>query len=117
LLHSIFIVLAVRAGSHWAISEEEATQLSKAVGNVARHYPVASTQKAADWSQLVLVLAVLAVPRAVESWNMKPALGPPPGLAAVPVAPRPNPVAPPDLPRTPAQLDPVAMDGASLTVQ
>lgn len=123
-MHSIFLVLAIRAGSHWELSEAEATQLSKACAAVARHYPVARTQKAADWAQLVLIIAVLGVPRAVESWQMNPA-NTAPGAPRPPVQPpaatqgltNPGPIAPaaPLLPQTPSMLDPGSMAGSHLT--
>jgi hypothetical protein len=76
LLHSLFLVLSLRAGDHWSLDEEEATQLSKAIANVARHYPVAKTQRAADWAQLMLVVGVLGVPRTVESLRLQKARAP-----------------------------------------
>ena len=112
-------MLSFRAGTHWQLSEEEATQLSQAVAAVARHYPVAKTQKAADWSQLLLIVLVLGVPRAVESYqqanNGQPRV-PPPGPAAQPAAAPRTPAAPAPLPQTPGELDPGAML-AAMTVQ
>jgi hypothetical protein len=123
LLHSIFLVLAFKAGTHWELSPEEATQLSKAVANVARHYPVAKTQKAADWSQLLLVILVLGVPRAVQSYNVAstaaPRGGPPRAMApqAVGAAGGSGGITPPPAGpiQTPGQLDPGAMEVSHLT--
>lgn len=131
LLHSIFLVLAIRAGNHWELSEDEATQLSKAVANVCRHYPVARTQKAADWSQLILVCAVLGGPRVVQSMNLSPSpspaaspglghnggppLAPSPGTAARPAAATPTTPPAPFTPQTPSQLDPASMAGSHMT--
>jgi hypothetical protein len=125
-------VLAVKAGNHWELSEDEATQVARAIANVARHYAVARTQKAADWFQLIVIVAVLAFPRAVQSYQTSaatPARPLPQGQnpaqptrpAVVPTAP---PVAPPfggatrqdGRPQTPAELDPGSMIVSHLTV-
>lgn len=113
-------MLAVKAGAHWELSEDEATQLSKAVANVARHYPVAASQKAADWSQLLLVVAVLGVPRAVQSRAVaarpdapRPAQTATPAAAAPPAPVLGGPVPAGIL--TPSQMDPGAMAGSHLT--
>jgi len=41
------------------IDESEAAKLSKGIANVARHYDVTATQKTIDWSNLVMVLAMI----------------------------------------------------------
>jgi len=113
------LVLSFKAGNHWEISPSEATQLSTAVANVARHYPVASSQKAADWAQLAVVAATIGGPRAVQSWTERQPLAPTAGRApAAPAASRaPNGfnggVQP--APQTPSQLDPASMAGSHAT--
>ena len=62
MLHSCFLVMSIRAGAHWEISPQEAKKLSDAVARVARHYPVVSSQKGADWAQLMLVVGTIGVP-------------------------------------------------------
>jgi hypothetical protein len=98
-----------------------------------RHYPVARTQKAADWSQLLLIVLVLGIPRAVQSYQTQAATParqspqgqtpPQPARPAV-VPPTAPPVAPPfggatrqdGRPQTPAELDPGSMIVSHLTV-
>jgi hypothetical protein len=137
VLHSIFLVLAVKAGNHWELSEDEATQVARAIANVARHYAVARTQKAADWFQLIVIVAVLAFPRAVQSYQTQVATParqspqgqtpPQPARPAV-MTPSAPPVTPPfggatrqdgqgrTVAQTPAELDPGSMIVSHLTV-
>lgn len=94
---------------------------------MVRHYPVARTQKAADWSQLLLVCAVLGGPRVVQSMNLNPtaAQAPPrPAAQAPPVTAPQVPTAAPPLPPgslapgaivTPGMLDPGSMAGSHMT--
>jgi hypothetical protein len=102
---------------------------------VVRHYPVAKTQKAADWSQLLLIVLVLGIPRAVQSYSTPaatPARQSPQGQnapqptrpavmtpSAPPVAPG-VPAVPGDpgirgRPVTPGELDPGSMIASHLT--
>jgi hypothetical protein len=116
------MVLSIRAGAHWEISVAEAKRLSDAVAKVARHYPVVSSQKGADWGQLILVLGTIGVPRVVQSTMLAPA-----APAAAPAASRrspssPSSPSPPDSSPsssngvlTPSQLDPGAMTRSHVT--
>jgi len=120
------MVLSIRAGAHWEISVAEAKRLSDAVAKVARHYPVVSSQKGADWGQLILVLGTIGVPRVVQSTMLAPA-----APAAAPSASRrspssPSSPSPPDSSQgapgsssngvlTPSQLDPGAMTRSHVT--
>lgn len=118
LLHSCFIVLSFRAGSHWAIDEQEAKALSDAIARVVRHYPVASTQKAADWGQLAIVAATIGGPRALQSWQQAPTTRrstptPRPSSPQPATGPMPAPVV--QNVQTPSQLDPVSMAGSHAT--
>jgi hypothetical protein len=108
--------LSFKAGAHWEISPAEATQLSGAVANVARHYPVASSQKAADWAQFAIVAATISGPRALQSWSERSPIGQQPGLTQPPASPA---AAQPYNGQagvvTPSQLDPVSMAGSYST--
>jgi len=103
------LVLSFKAGNHWEISPAEAGQLSVAVANVARHYPIASSQKAADWAQLAVVAATISGPRALHSWTTREPI-------ARRVQPQPAPGAPQQqAPQTPSQVDPVSMAASYAT--
>lgn len=117
-MHSCFLVLSFKAGNHWEISEGEAKQLSTAVANVARHYPIAASQKAADWGQLVIVAATIGAPRAVQSWTEREPIARRPAQQPGPAMQQPGPAAQPPggmMPQTPSQLDPLAMARGSVT--
>jgi len=129
LLHSTFMVLSIRAGAHWEISVAEAKRLSDAVAKVARHYPVVSSQKGADWGQLILVLGTIGVPRVVQSTMLAPTTVTAPAAAPAsrrspssPSSPSPGEQAPGAAPGattngvlTPSQLDPGAMTRSHVT--
>jgi len=125
-LHSLFIVLAIRAGDHWEISPAEAKQLSDAIAQVARHYPVVGSAKGADWVQLLIVIATLGAPRVLTSWEQNrqgqrsPAPAVPAAAALSPNGSQPPPGSNPMdrggwRPSTPGELDPVGMAGSHAT--
>lgn len=126
------MVVSIRAGEHWEITPAEAKQLSDAIAQVARHYPVVSSAKGADWAQLIIVLSVLVVPRAFTSWDrhmaqtgqQQPAISPAVAVpAAAAASPAPNGLQPPPgsasgamwRPQTPGELDPIGMAGSHAT--
>lgn len=47
------------------MAEKEAEEISKAVANVARHYPGGMSQQAMDWTNLGMVLFAAYAPRAI----------------------------------------------------
>lgn len=48
-----------------ALTENEAEQLANAASKVARHYDITASQKAMDWGNLMIALAVIYGPRMV----------------------------------------------------
>lgn len=128
MLHSIFIVVSIRAGEHWEISPQEAKQLSDAIAQVARHYPVVGSAKGADWLQLLIVVSALGVPRVFTSWDANrnrqgqqspvPAVvaaAPPPTNGAMPGQPPRDTPGAIWRPQTPGELDPIGMAGSHAT--
>jgi hypothetical protein len=114
------------AATHWRAPElelapEEAKRLADASAAVARHYPMMSSQKTADWSMLAMCATSVYAPRAAAIWH-RTRSAPQPGISHnqgppldIPAAGR---AVPPDgqqRPVTPGQLDGDSMAYSSFT--
>lgn len=55
----------------WALEEKEAQEVANAAVAVSRHYNVATTQKAIDWTNLAMVLGAVYGTRIVVASRKK----------------------------------------------
>jgi len=75
-----------------AIGEPNAKAWLTALQNVLRHYPLHTSQKAADWGAFVIVSGMIYVPIVVAIRQRLNGPGPGPRYAPAPVTPPPSPV-------------------------
>lgn len=54
--------VGVFGGEHWLLSDEAAKHLGGAFGNMARHWPIQMTQRAADYAAFVTTAAMIYPP-------------------------------------------------------
>lgn len=70
LLHSLHMMGSIMlAMPELILDEKEADELSKAIAQVTRHYNFETTEKAVDWSSLMMSLAMIYGPRFVAIRN------------------------------------------------
>lgn len=67
LLYSSHMMLAsMMQAPGLALDKEESTRLAEATANVARHYNVEASEKALDWTNLIMALGMIYGPRLIE---------------------------------------------------
>lgn len=72
ILLSIHTMLAAFTGApEWAMDEKEAQAVAEAGVNVSRHYNVATTQKALDWTNFAMTLGAVYGTRLVAASRRK----------------------------------------------
>lgn len=64
-------MLATKAGPHWALDPDEASQLDKAIKRAMRHQDMKVTQKQLDYAMLAYVVGTIYGTRIVTSVMLK----------------------------------------------
>lgn len=70
LLSGLHAMVAMRRGEpHWLLSDNDAKVYGAALGNAVRHLPIGASQKALDFSALIIAAMNFETPRVYQSMH------------------------------------------------